>query len=258
MSSSSVDKKVDGLATGYGRRLPDGSRVTMPFIDARAMAGATGITSTVEDMARFVSLQFRRGPVGGAQILSTGALRQMHRVRMLENNWTRGNAIGFSVTRDRDRLYIGHGGVYPGYTTHTLIQLDDKVGVIILTNAADSDPATIAARLMNTMGVAVARAAAPPVAPKVSWDPGWSRFAGRYRSRFGDTEVVELNQRLVVINPALVALDEPSRLVPIGNGQFRLEAPVGGLPIGETVRFTEENGRVVRIHIGGSYFDRVP
>ena len=144
MTASSVDRQVDGLATGYGRRMPDGSRKKLPFVDARAMAPATGITSNVEDMAKFVSLQFRKGKVGGSQILSTGALREMHRVRMLESNWTRGNAIGFAVNREGGKVYVGHGGSYFGYKTQTLIQLDEKVGVIVLTNGDDSFPSEIA------------------------------------------------------------------------------------------------------------------
>jgi hypothetical protein len=47
MTASSVDRNVDGLAIGYGRLMPDGSRAVNPFIDARGMAAATGITSTV-------------------------------------------------------------------------------------------------------------------------------------------------------------------------------------------------------------------
>src|SRR5271156_314420 len=161
MTASSVDRPVDGLATGYGRRMPDGSRQKAPFVDARAMAPATGITSNVEDMAKFVSLQFRKGKVGGSQILSTGALRGMHRVRVLESTWTRGNAIGFAVNRDAGKVYVGHGGSYFGYKTQTLIQLDEKVGVIVLTNGDDSNPSEIASHLMQTVGAAVAKAAAP-------------------------------------------------------------------------------------------------
>ena len=99
--------------------------------------------------------------MGGHQILSTGSLREMHRVRMLENNWTQGNAIGFAVRRERDKVYVSHGGSYPGYQTNTLLQLDGKVGVIVLTNADDSNPGAIATQLMNTVGEAVAKAAAP-------------------------------------------------------------------------------------------------
>ena len=68
MNASSVDQNVSGLAVGYGRRMPDGTHNVMPFVDARGMGAATGITSTVEDMARFVSAQFRKGPMGGRQI----------------------------------------------------------------------------------------------------------------------------------------------------------------------------------------------
>ncbi len=258
MQDSSVDRDVPGLAVGYGRRMPDGSRDIMPFVDARGMAAATGVTSTVEDMARFVAAQFRSGPRGGRQILSTAGLRQMHRVRMLENNWTQGSAIGFAVTRDRERnkVYVGHGGGYPGYTTHTLIDLDSRVGVIVLTNAGDSVPSAMAAQLMQSVGEAVARTTrtAPPPA---TWDPSWSRFAGLYRGRSGDQHVVELHERLVVINPAAATLDNPIALEPIGDGRFRYAAPVGGGPVGEVVRFVEEDGQVVRMIAGDSYVERV-
>jgi len=93
------------------------------------MAAATGVTSNLEDMAKFVSAQFRKGPRGGAQIVSTGSLREMHRVRSVEENWTSGTGLGFDITRIKDRTWVGHGGGYPGNTTQTLIQLDDKVGV---------------------------------------------------------------------------------------------------------------------------------
>jgi CubicO group peptidase (beta-lactamase class C family) len=256
MTESSVDRNVPGLAVGYGRRMPDGSRAVMPFIDARSMGAATGITSTVGDMAKFVSAQFRSGPRGGDRILGAGSLREMHRVRVVENNWAQGNAIGFAVRRVRDRTYVGHGGGYPGYTTQTLIQLDDKVGVIVLTNTNDSNPADIATQLMNSVGDAVAKATAQK--PRVvAWDASWARFAGLYRSTGGDAHVVLLNQRLVLISPTAPNFDNPVRLEPLGNGLFRYTAAVGGGPVGETVRFVEEGGRVVRMYTGDSYANRV-
>ena len=91
----------------------------------------------------------------------------------------------------------------------------------------------------------------------MTWDPSWSRFAGLYRGRGGDSHVVELNKRLVIITPAASNLDNPDQLEPIGNGQFRYVAPGGGGPVGEIVRFVEENGRVVRMITGDSYVERV-
>ena len=257
MTNSSVDRNVDGLAVGYGRLMPDNTRAVNPFIDARGMAAATGITSTVDDMAKFVSAQFRKGRMGGRNILSTGSLRQMHRVRMLENNWTQGNAIGFAVRRERDKIFVSHGGSYPGYQTNTLLQLDGRVGVIVLTNADDANPGGIATQLMNTVGEAVAKAQATPPA-STTWDPSWSRFAGLYRGRGGESHVVELNKQLVIINPNGATLDNPTRLEPLGNGTFRFTANAGGGVVGEIVRFVEENGRVVRMITGDSYVERVP
>ena len=257
MSSSSIDRNVDGLATGYGRLMPDTTRATTPFIDARGMGAATGITSTVEDMARFVSAQFRKGRMGGRQILSTGSLREMHRIRVLENNWTQGNAIGFAVRRENNKVFVSHGGSYPGYQTNTVMQLEGKVGVIVLTNADDANPGAIATQLMNTVGEAVAKAQASAPSTTTTWDPAWSRFAGLYRGRGGESHVVELNKRLVIINPNGANLDNPTRLEPIGNGQFRFTAAAGGGPVGEIVRFVEEGGRVVRMFTGDGYVERV-
>ena len=256
MSSSSVDTEDAKMATGYGIRMPDGSRAVMPFVDARGMAAATGLTSTVEDMARFVSAQFRTGARGDDRLLSTASLREMHRVRMLENTWTSGQGIGFGVRRVDGKIFIGHGGGYPGYTTNTSIQLDSKVGVIVLTNTNDSNPGQIARQLMSTVGEAVATAtASEPQA--ATWDPTWERFAGRYRSRNGERQVLVMHDQLVVMNPWSTSIEEPTELEAMEDGLFRMVAPTGGGAVGEVVRFIEENGEVVRMITGDSYADRV-
>ena len=116
----------------------------------------------------------------------------MHRVRSLENTWTSGNGIGFSVSRVNNATFVGHGGSYPGYTTQTTIDLENKVGVIVLTNSNDSNSGDIARQLMNTVGAAVRKAAA--LKPKaVAWDPSWARFAGYYQRLCGLSGVVLLN-----------------------------------------------------------------
>jgi D-alanyl-D-alanine carboxypeptidase len=258
MTSSSVDKDVDGMAVGYSIRSPHlAAREVQPFTDARGMASATGITSNVQDMAKFVSAQFRTGSRGGNRILSSGSLREMHRVRSLENNWLTGNGIGFSGRRLSNRVWLGHGGGYPGYTTQTLFNLDTKVGVIVLTNTGDSGPNDIATQLINTVGEAVIKATAEK--PKqVAWDPSWARFAGRYRStRWGETEIVLLNNKLGMINPWATNLESVAQLEAIGDGRFRVVSPSGGGPVGEVVRFVEQNGKVTRIYVGDGFSDRV-
>lgn len=257
MNATSVDQNVSGLTVPYMRRMPDGSRDVLPFVDARGMAAATGMTSTVDDLAKFVSAQFRRGPRGGAQILSTGSWREMHRVRAVDETWQSGSGLGFDFLRVENKTWVGHGGGYPGNTTHTLFQLNDKVGVIVLTNTNDSDPRQIAEQLIATVGAAVVKAI-PARAPAVAWDPSWARFAGWYRSAMGDSRVVLLNDKLVMISPTSTTVGTPSTLEPLGGGRFRLMAPGGGSAIGEVVRFVEANGAVSRMYVGDGYQTRLP
>jgi len=256
MTASSVDQNVTGLTVPYGRRMPDGTREVLPFVDARGMAAATGVTSNVEDMAKFVSAQFRGGPRGGAQVVSAGSWREMHRVRSVEEDWNSGTGLGFDISRINGRTWVGHGGGYPGNTTETLIQLDDKVGVIVLTNTNDSNPMDIARQLISSVGQAVARASALKPAI-VAWDPKWARFAGLYRGRNGDSQVVLLNQKLVIITPNGTNIDNPITLEPLGEGRFRFTARTGGGVVGEVVRFEEQPGRPLRMYTGDSWIDRV-
>jgi len=260
MTSTSIDRKPeppDRLATGYGRRMPDGSRKQMPWTDCKGVGPAAGLTSSVEDMARFVSLQFRTGPSGAAQILKGSTLREMHRIRFLENNWTRGNGLGFAVWRYHDKVYVGHGGSLAGYKTQTMVQLEDKIGVVVLTNGDDAGPQGIANRAMEMIGQPLAKASAP--AAKPSWDPAWSKYAGLYRSMWGDQQVLEMKDALVVIDPTS---EDPQgsmmKLKPLGGGKFLLDGLTGGAAIGEQVTFTEGgDGTVSRMTVGYQTSERV-
>lgn len=257
MTSTSIDKRDPLLATPYAVRRPDGTRRILPFVDSRGMAAATGMTSNVDDLAKFLSAQFRAGPAGGANILSAGSWRELLRVRSVDEDWQTGSGLGFDHSRFKDRTYVGHGGGYPGNTTMTLAHIDDKVGVIVLTNTNDSYPRDIARQLMLTVGAAVAKAAKPPA--QQSWDSTWSEFAGRYRSEYDDSvvQVVQLNKQLVLLSGFAEAAETKVVLEPLGNGRFRLMAPTGGGAIGEVVRFEKLPGRPVRMYQGDSWATRI-
>ena len=258
MTASTVDKSVPGLTVPYGRRMPDGTREVLPFVDARGMTAAAGITSNVDDMAKFVSANFRRGPRGGAQVVSTGSWREMHRVRSVEENWTSGTGLGFDINRINNKTWVGHGGGYPGNMTQTFIQLDDKIGVIVLTNTSDSNPGDIARQLIATVGQAVVKASGKkPATTVVAWDAAWARFAGLYRGRWRDSHVVLLNEKLVIIKPDGPNVDNPVSLEPLGDGRFRYTAPTGDGVVGEVVRFVEQAGLPTRMYNGANWTDRV-
>ena len=126
----------------------------------------------------------------------------------------------------------------------------------MLTNTNDSNPGDIARQLIATVGAAVAKATVrKPVA--VAWDGAWARFAGLYRGRGGDSQVVLLNQKLVIVTPNGASVDNPVDLVPLGGGRFRYSAPTGGGVVGEEVRFVEAPGRPMRMYTGDGWIDRI-
>ena len=89
----------------------------MPFTGSKGIAPAANISSNIEDLARYISLQFRDGKRNGAQILKGSTLREMHRVHWLRPNWSSGWGLGFSVWRQDDKIVIGHGGWIAGNRT---------------------------------------------------------------------------------------------------------------------------------------------
>lgn len=258
MGGTSIDTPDPLLATPYAIRTANGQRRLLPFVDARGMASATGVTSDVDDLAKFMSAWFRRVPTsGGANLLSAGSWRELLRIRSVDENWQWGSGLGFDHIRFKDRTFVGHGGGYPGNTTQTLAQLDDKIGVIVLTNTNDSDPTDIAQQLITTVGEAIAKVAKPHMT--AVWNDGWAHFAGLYRKPYDDSvdQVVLLDKQLVLLEAGSTAAETKKVLEPLGDGRFRLMAPTGGAPVGEVVRFDETPGRAVRLYLGDTWAERV-
>jgi CubicO group peptidase (beta-lactamase class C family) len=262
MTSSSVGVPSDThrarLVTGYGRRWLDKPRETMPFIDARAFDPATGLSSSVDDMLKFLSWQMRLRATHVTEVLRANTLREMQRVHWLRENWRGGNGWGFSISHREDRDLIGHGGSYPGNRTTTQLSPTENVGVVVFTNGGDGNPGRYLNKAFEWIAPAIVRATAQPAVPAAA-DPSWTQYVGMYRSRGGERQVIVLNEELMVISPRS---DDPmsgkSTLRPVGEHTFKIEGTGGG-PHGELARFELDNsGNVIRLYMGVNYSERVP
>jgi CubicO group peptidase (beta-lactamase class C family) len=241
------------LATGYTRRLPGVERrEPVPHTDTRGLTPAANMTTSVRDLARFAMLQFRGGPAGGAQILRGSTLREMHRIHWLEPDWQAGWGLGFHVWRDAGQTLVGHGGRLRGYRTQLLFSPADRVAVIVMTNADDGTPLPWATRAFHWVAPALAAAVAP--IPVAGPDPAWTRYVGRYRSPWGDSEVLLHEGGLVLLDPSQPdPLWSLSRLVPVAEHAFRIETRDGYGSAGELVVFELTGNRVTRVRIGDNY-----
>ena len=247
------------LARPYGRRMPDGSRGPAPHVDTLAISAAANMTTSVVDLARFAMLQLRDGPAGGAQILRGSTLREMQRIHWLEPDWQAGWGLGFRIQRVNGKTSFGHGGSLPGYRTHLRIWPAEKLAVIAMTNADDGDPVTLVERAQQYVGPPIAKATAKD--DKQAPDPAWERYTGRYRNRWGDVQVLLVDEGLLLIEPSLPdPLAMATRLHPVEGHPhtFRAEEkdPYGSH--GELVLFElGANGRAKRIRFGQNYIDAV-
>ncbi|HYD81184.1 MAG TPA: serine hydrolase [Paucimonas sp.] len=123
------------LAHGFSALRRDGTRNPVKPFEINAITPAAGFSSTVEDLARFASWQFRLLDGGAAEILRPSTLREMQRVQWIDPDGKTTWGLGFAVTRDGNKTYVGHGGSCPGYRTALTMMPADKLGVIFMSNA---------------------------------------------------------------------------------------------------------------------------
>ena len=100
------------LATGYGRRMADGSRMSMPFVDARPSIRRPGSPHRPRH-AQVLQWPMRVRDRRSDEVLATNTLLEMQRVHWVQPSWDSGWGLGFSVRHTEDRDLIGHGGSYP-------------------------------------------------------------------------------------------------------------------------------------------------
>jgi len=134
------------------------------------------------------------------------------------------------------------------------IGLEDKIGVIVLTNADDGNPGLYVDQAFGLIAPVLARKIAEPaVAPSPS---AWKAYEGLYRNASGDARVILLSTGLVMFDPSnLSNPDRIVRLLPQGEHAFRVEGGFwdGGRD-GEPVLFEiGSDGRVVRVKVGPNY-----
>jgi CubicO group peptidase (beta-lactamase class C family) len=86
----------------------------------------------VNDLGRFLMLQFRTGPAGGAQILDSRTVREMWRPVAPADG--RAAAIGWFVSRRGDETLVAKDGGQPGFTALVQMVPERKLGLVLLVN----------------------------------------------------------------------------------------------------------------------------
>lgn len=254
-----IDPHHERLAVGYGRRLPGRlEREIMPFTDCQGITPAANMATTVTDLARFASFHLGDGVVEGRRLLRQSTLREMQRVHWLNPDWQSGYGLGFSITRQNNKTYIGHGGAVLGYRTLLRLCPAEGTAVVVLTNADDGDPLAYVDKLFQWVVPPLLAAARPSAAPAQP-DLAWQQYVGKYRDAWGDMQILIQNGELLAIDPSQPdPLLATIRFIPVAEHTFRMESENGFLSPDELAIFeVDGDGRVTRIRLGNTYIERM-
>src|SRR5258706_8626249 len=103
------------LARGYGSLKRDATRDVVNPFKIEGLAAAAGLTTNVDDLARFVSWNFRLLRNGGNEILRASTLREMQRIQWTDLDGKTTWGLGFAVRCEGGKSVVSHGGSCPGY-----------------------------------------------------------------------------------------------------------------------------------------------
>lgn len=186
------------LAIGYTGLHRDGMRDPVAPFFTRGITAAAGFTSSVNNLAKFASWQFKVLEDGNDDVLDANTLREMHRVHWVDPDWETTWGIGFNVRREDELTVVGHGGGCPGYITQFALVPKQKIGAIVLTNAGDGPAGRTAINILKTLSSALKDVDAPPEEES----PDYSMYEGNYETRpwGGEVAVRQWGDRLVVID----------------------------------------------------------
>src|SRR5215469_675669 len=96
--------------------------------------GAGDINSNIEDMAKWVSLQLAGGTTpGGQRIVSAENLAYTHTPKVAMND-KMSYALGWVIQQTPNGDIVWHSGITFGFGAIVALQLDRKLGVIVLSN----------------------------------------------------------------------------------------------------------------------------
>jgi CubicO group peptidase (beta-lactamase class C family) len=170
---------LERRATGYAARFL--SDELAPASIPPTVWAEGGLWSSVDDLARWLSFQFREdgGAREGAQILAGETLKEMHKARYLgDDAWTEAFGISWYAARKDEVIWVQHAGGLNGFISNICFDPKEKVGAIVLLNGI-GDASKLSMELGAIARDAV-REAASPIEPPASMPSAYRDLLGLY------------------------------------------------------------------------------
>ncbi len=234
-----------------------------PYAHLNGISSAGQLHSTVGDLAKWISFQFRTngGDRSSAQVLKGQTLVETHQPQYVEPDWSAGQCLGWRATRIGDHIYHNHGGGIHGFGTQVWFNVPSKTGVVVLINMWPPHGGLETAQEVLEI-VLNADEAVQSIPERPTLEPApeaLQRFVGYYRAEPGidvNIEVRDGGLQLVAHGGAPYSLHAPAALEPTDKGNEWLVR--GGRAAGEIALFKFGNDNsVISYELGAFVFKKL-
>ena len=198
-----------------------GIRAPLEPFDTGALTPAAGLTSSVNDLGKFASWQFRLLEDGGEEVLNVHTLREMYRIHWVDPDRKASYGIGFRVKQLAGVTTVGHSGDCPGYISDLSMIPEQRLASIVLMNAGDAPAGRVSRSVLKVMSAALKVATTPSEEAM----PDFSMYEGNYHALYsgygGEQAIRQWGDQLVsIIMPSDDLADAMTRLEPDGGHKF--------------------------------------
>jgi len=192
-----------GYESLYDDRPPHPGYPLMPATWLETATGDGSIAATAADMATYVRMLLNRGQGARGRILSEQGFRLMTQrvIQPPEGDEDHDSFYGYglNIGQEEGHEIIGHSGGMVGYYAAIRADLDDGLGVVVLTNGP-CEPVEFARFALQLLRAAVHNQELPPLppAPEPTRIDNAADFAGRYSAGTKSFNLVAQGEQLAL------------------------------------------------------------
>jgi len=119
----------------------NGTFVVVDPLNYDPISPAGGISSSINDMAKWVILQVNDGSYHGKQVISPASMAETHRMQIVDDagdEYVSGYGLGWFIVYGKQGMTIYHGGSTTSSTSNVVILPGEDIGIVVLCNKGPS------------------------------------------------------------------------------------------------------------------------
>jgi CubicO group peptidase (beta-lactamase class C family) len=186
---------------------------------------------------------------GRNTLINDDSKREAFKTNWQTDKRKRGYGLGFSTYNFNGSNFVGHGGGFPGFITCTLIEPEQQLVLVVLTNALGSEVLMIAEGMAKV--ISFFRKHGKEKGAESKKELG--KFECSLYSKWGATDYVRVGNKLMALDPnAWDPTCETTELVRKGKNTFEINQDSVYASPGERVKFNlNKDGHVTSASFGG-------